>query len=413
MTPRDLLKDPRKRAFVALALLGLILIALLWPLAIGRDGRHLTAYRGGDEDASAVRGELIEAGYRVEGIRSTPYVLDDVADARGTVLLILGTERRYDAGEASAVLAFLERGGSVILADETGYGTDIAREAGFAFSSERVLDTESNRDGDANLPIAKARVGSETFDVLFNSPASLIPLSNAADHDVIARSSADAGTTGSFLDKNGNGEVDVADPAGPFPLVIRTTLGPGALVLVADTGVFMNAQVQEPDHDNAAFARALVAALAPQGATVLLDESRHAATPALAPWDNPLRALAGLTSGVVAPILTLIVLVAAAVLAWRFTRQTEDWSHHRFDLGQHLPLAADVRPDLARLQRMARRRISERFNIPLEQVAAMTTGELLALTGDRALSEAASGDARGDPTPLFRTFTDLPPEAMP
>jgi hypothetical protein len=108
------------------------------------------------------------------------------------------------------------------------------------------------------------------------------------------------------------------------------------------------------------------------------------------------------------------VAVVTWVLAWRLTRQTEDWSHHRHDVAQSLSLADEVRPDAARLQRMARRRISERFNMPLEQVAAMKTEELQALTGDRFLSEAATGALRGDPATHFRAFsTPLPPEATP
>jgi hypothetical protein len=59
---------------------------------------------------------------------------------------------------------------------------------------------------------------------------------------------------------------------------------------------------------------------------------------------------------------------------------------------------------------MARHRISERYNIPLEQVAAMTTEELLAVTHDKPLSEAAAGALRGDPAPLFASFSK-PPES--
>lgn len=413
---RNYLKDPRTRGFVALGVLGLVVLALLWPVAIGRDARHLTAYRDGDEDLSWFREELLAAGAEVASIRSTPHLLDDVEDAAGTVLVVVGNERRYDRAEADAVVRFLERGGSVVLADETGFGTDVAREAGFLFSSERVLDESRNYGGDPSLVVADATLDGERYHLLFNAPASIGLLSSAAAHEVLAESSPSVGGEGSFLDKNANGEVDERDAAGPFPLVVRTRVGAGTLVLVADTGLFANAQMDVPTDradppvplDNAAFAVALVQGLAPEGARVLLDESRHAPTPLLAPWSNGVRALARLTSGPLAPVVTLLVLLAAALLAWRFTRQTEDWSHHRHDVAQELRLPDDVRPDAARLQRMARRRISERFNMPLEQVAAMKTEELQALTGDRFLSEAASGALRGDPGPHFRAFSDSP-----
>lgn len=419
---RNYLKDPRTRGFIALGVLGLVVLALLWPVAIGRDARHLTAYRDGDGDLSRFREEMLASGVRLESIRSTPHLLDDVEDARGAVLLVIGNERRYDRAEALAVVRFLERGGSVVLADETGFGTDVAREAGFLFSSERVLDESSNYAGDPSLVVADATLRGERYHLLFNSPTSIGLLSRAAEHEVLAQSSPAVGGEGSFLDKNANGEVDERDSSGPFPLVVRTRVGEGTLVLVSDTGLFANAQLDVPTDkadppvplDNARFAVALVRSLAPADGRVLLDESRHAPTPLLAPWSNGVRALARLTSGPLAPVVTVLVLLAAALLAWRFTRQTEDWSHHRHNVAQELRLPDEVRPDSARLQRMARRRISERFNIPLEQVAAMTTEELQALTGDRFLSEAASGALRGDPGPHFRAFSPTPsPEATP
>lgn len=426
---RDALKDPRKRAFLALAVLGLLALSLVWPLAIGRDARHLTAYREGDEDVSQLRQELADAGVQVHAIHSTPHLLGDVEAPGETLLVIAGNERRYGASEAEAVLAFLERGGSVILADETGFGTDVARAAGFVFSSERLLDDRSNLRGVSSLVVADATLGTERYRLLFNSPTSIGALSRAGAYDVLALSSPAVGSDGSFLDRNGNGEIDQADSAGPFPLIVRTTLGQGTLVLVADTGLLMNEQmaiVQDDAGaplDNAAFLRALVASLVPTDGAVLLDESRHAPTPLLAPWSNGVRALGRLTSGPVAPLATLALLLAATLAIWRATRETEDWSHHRHDVTRDLPLSADVQPDASRLQRMARRRVSERFNIPLEQVAAMKTEELQALTGDKPLSEAAAGDVRGDLAPHFRALSfapasapspsTLPPEATP
>ncbi|HWH08955.1 MAG TPA: DUF4350 domain-containing protein, partial [Candidatus Thermoplasmatota archaeon] len=221
------LKDPRTRGLVAVALLGLVVLALLWPVAIGRDARHLTAYRGGEEDLSRFREELLASGARLESIRSTPHLLDDVKDARGALLVVIGNERRYDRAEADAVVRFLHRGGSVLLADESGFGTDVAREAGFLFSSERVLDESSNHGGDPSLVVADATLGGESYHLLFNAPASIAALSRAAPHEVLAQSSPPVGGRGSFLDKNANGEVDERDSAGPFPLVVRTRVGEG------------------------------------------------------------------------------------------------------------------------------------------------------------------------------------------
>lgn len=402
--PKLSLKDPRFRGLLALGLVTLLALTLLWPLAVDRDARHLSAYSTGPEDLSRLHGELELTGAKIHSIFSTAHLLTDV-DPTKSVLLIVGTERRYDPGEAQTVVDFLNAGGNVVLADETGFGSDVARAAGFAFSSQHVLDTV-NYNGDPKLVVSNVALGDQNYRVVFNAPATVVALSNAASHDVLATSSQPKFPDGSFLDTNENGEIDIADQAGPFPLVVRTHVGAGTLMLVSDTGAFMNAQVGLAGYDNARFAHALVQSLLPAaGGTLLLDESRHEPAWSIAPWENGLRTLGRLTSGDVMPFLVIALLLGGSLAAWRLTRQTEDWSHHTFDASRMLPLPESLRPDLARAQRMARHRISERFNIPLEQVAAMTTEELVAATGDQTLAEAASGALRSDPGPLFRSFS--------
>lgn len=406
------LKDPVKRGYAAAALLALLVLALVGPVVVNADARHLTAYRNGDEDVSLVRAAIEPKASRVESILATPDVLDE-ADPSKTLFVAIGAERRYDAHEAEAVVRFLEAGGRVLLADEGGFGTDIARAAGFAFGSQRVLDTR-NHLGDPKLVVASATLDGQDYPLLFNSPTTLVPLSDAGtDYETLVVSSRAAYPDGSYLDANANGEIDISDKAGPFPLVVRKSVGTegGVIVLVADTGLFMNAQGQLIDYRNVEFVAALVQALVPRDGVVYLDEARHAPTPGVAPWNAAARTLGRLTSGPVAPYATLALLVALTVVAWRLTRQTEDWSHHEFNVGMEIPVPDDLRPDLSRAQRMARRRISEKFNIPMEQVAAMPAEQLVTLTGDRLLAEAAAGTLKGDPAPLFRSFSSSSTEA--
>lgn len=398
------LKDPKFRGYVALAVLGLVVVALLWPVAVSRDARHLSAYGDGDEDLSRFRGELALVGAPVRNLAGSTHALADLEAPGKTLLIVVGTERRYDASEAQRVVDLLRAGGTVLLADETAFGSDVAREAGFAFSERRLLDT-SNFRGDPKLVVTTASLGDRSFRVVLNSPASIVPLSGAGAHDVLARSSDAQYPAGSYLDVNSNGEIDIADQPGPFPLIVRTNVGAGTLVLVADTGLFMNGQLALSDYDNARFVSELARSLVPSDGLIVLDESRHAPDALGAPWENALRTVARLTGGGVAPFILLTLLAAGTLAAWLLTRQTEDWSHHHFDVSALQNAPATVRPDLARAQRMARHRISERFNISMEQVAAMTTEELRALTGDKLLSDAASGALRGDLSPVFRAYS--------
>lgn len=404
------LKDPVKRGWALLAALGVVLVALAGPAVYDRDARHLTAYRDADEDVSAIREALEGRAGEVQAILSTPHQLAAHERPDRVLFVSIGAERQYSEGEARAVVEFLRAGGNVILADEGGYGTDVAAEAGWAFGEQGLLDT-SNFRADPSLVVAEGRAADRTFRLLFNAPTALVKLSNAGEHEVLAASSRAQYPEGSYLETNDNGEIDIADTPGPWPLVVRTQVGEGTLILVADTGLFMNQQAALVDFQNADFVAALAGETIPSDGLVVLDEARHAPPPALAAVDNAVRTLGRATSGVVAPLATLAAVLLVAIVVWWTTRETEDWTHHVHDVGHEVPAPADLRPDLDRAQRMARHRISEKFNIPLEQVAAMPAEQLVTLTGDKLLAEAAAGTLRSDPAPLFRSFSSTATEA--
>lgn len=407
----SLLQDPVARGRLALAILVALGLLLVAPFVLGTDARHLSAYRDGPEELGLARAELAAVAGEVDAILATPHALADVDEPARTLYVAIGPERAYDESEVAAILAFLRAGGRVLLADEGGHGNAIAREAGYGFLSSRLLDSR-NHQGDAQLVVAEARVsGDVAHRVLLNSPAALRRLPGAAgDPETLAWSSAAAYPNGSYVDIDGDGEVDLTDPVGPHPLVVLAPVGEGVLVLASDTGLFMDASLSLPEYDNAAFVRALAARLVPPDGLVLLDESRHAPAPLLSAWTEPLRVLGRATTGPVAPFVLVGLALAGTLLAWRLARPVEDWSRHGHDVGADVPAPEGLKPDLARAQRMARRRISERHNIPMEQVAGMTGEELLRLTGDKLLSEAAAGTLRSDPAPLFASFSrEAPP----
>lgn len=400
----QMLKDPVKRGWIAAALIGVLALSLLAPFVVGREARHLSAFRDGEEDASVALGEMEAKAATVEAFLGTAHALADIEEPHKALFVVMGTERRYTPSETDAIVAFLKAGGNVMLADEGGYGSDIAKEAGFAFGGAPLLDTQ-NHLGDTRLVAASARLDGVEYPLLFNAPTFLVPLSNAGAYEVLAQSSAPAFPDGSYADINGNGEIERSDTPGPWPLVVRTSVGAGTLVLLADTGVFMNRQTELLDYRNAAFLGELTRTLVPRDGRIVIDEGRHAPPAPLALYAWAVHGLARATSGPVAPFLTALVLVGASVAAWRLTRPTEDWSRHAHTLGEEIPVPADVRPDHDRAQRMARRAVSERFNIPMEQVAAMPADQLVALTGDRVLSEAAAGTLKSDPAPIFRAIS--------
>lgn len=389
--------DPVMRGRIGLGIAIFVALLLLGPFVFNTDARHLSAYREGDEDASSFRAVF---GGSADAFVATPHALADVEDPEGSLLVVLGAERRYDASEARAVVTFLRGGGNVLLADESGYGTAIAKEAGFAFATQRVLDTR-NHLGDPNLVDATVRVDEQSYRVLFNKPTHLVALPEALPHEVLARSSEAQYPQGSYVDTDGDGEIGRGDEPGPFILAVRVQVGAGTLVLVSDTGPFMNRQMSVAEFDNEAFVGALAAGLTGPDGRVYVDESRHAPPPHLALFDNAMRTTGRLLEGDVA-WLVLLVLFGGVALAWRYTRATQDWSHHDHSVDHEMQVPPEVRPDVERVQRFARRRISEKYNIPMEQVQAMTAEQLVAARVDRALAEAAGG-AIADPASFFRS----------
>ncbi len=403
---------PRQRGWLTLGILVAVSITLIAPFLFNADARHLSAYADGPEDASTFHSALDTIGGRVDNILATPLVLNDIEDPKNTMLVILGVERRYDPGERDAILAFLHAGGNVLLADEGGFGTDIAQEAGWAFGSERVLDTR-NHLGDYSLVTADVKLAN-TYRVLFNKPTSLVPLSrsNEVPHEILATTSPALYPDGSYQDINGDGAIDRADRPGPFALVVRATVGEGTLILIADTGPFMNRQMTVTEFNNDAFARALISTLIQGEARVLIDESRHAPHPGFAAWDTTARTVARLTQSTIGPwvVASLFLL---SFLAWRLTRPTEDWSHHEHRVGDDRPVAENVRPDAERMRRHALRRINEKYNIPMEQVQAMTAAELHAAIGDRNLADAAYSASKADAALFFKSGPRAPSSSSP
>ncbi|MEA3199702.1 MAG: hypothetical protein QOE90_1130 [Thermoplasmata archaeon] len=399
-----LLQDPKPRGWLAVGLVAALALIVLSPFVLFPAQRHLSAYAEGAEDASHVRGEL--SAWTTRDVLTTPSLLSGVKDPGKTLLLVMGAERRYDASEAEAIVSFLRAGGHVILADEGGFGTAVAREAGFAFDNSRVLDS-SNYHGDPKLVVANSTLAGRTYRILFNAPTAIVALPDATGlaPQVLARSTAAAAfPESSYRDLKGNGQIDIADPTGPFDLVVRTDRLGGTLVLVADTGLFMNGQVDLGEFENGAYVRALVNDILPRDGTILIDESRHAPHPGLAPLDDAARALGRVTSGDLVTYAAVALLVLAAAVAVAMTRATEDWSHHDHTVDHVVAAPESLRPDLERAQRLARRRISEKHNIPMEQVAAMSAEQLLAVCGDAMLANAAAGTLRADPSPLFRSY---------
>jgi len=246
-----------------------VLLYLLYPSILAdfsdRD-RSLSAYSNDWDDLSEFRTALEDRGYTTHGIIATPGILREVREPERTLLVIVGVETPYSYDDIRSIVDFVDKGGSLILADDYGYGDDLSNEFGITFHRYRMWDPSYVTNTSLlNIDLALPDINgtSRTYEVLFNDPTAI--------------ESNQQGTTlgftsnESFLDVNGNGAIDVQDQPGPFEVVTLK----GRMVFIGDPSIFINEMWTQLDND--IFLLALVDFLLPTGGTVLFDESIHAA----------------------------------------------------------------------------------------------------------------------------------------
>ena len=246
-----------------------VLLYLVYPSILAdvsdRD-RSLSAYSDDWNDLSEFRNALEERGYTTHAIVATPGILREVREPERTLLVVIGVETPYSYDDIGSIVDFVDKGGSLILADDYGYADDLANEFGITFYRYRMWDPDyvgntSILSIDLSLPDINGT--SKDYEVLFNDPTAI--------------ESNQQGTTlgftsnESFLDVNGNGAIDVQDQPGPFEVVTLK----GRMVFIGDPSIFINEMWPQLDNDD--FLLALVDFLLPNGGTVLFDESIHAA----------------------------------------------------------------------------------------------------------------------------------------
>ncbi len=163
--------------------------------------------------------------------------LAELASAPAGATLILIPYLSFTPAELELVSDFVSRGGTLILADDYGYGNQILEYLGLRvrFSTKALLDPISHYKNKWFPKISHLKPSPLTINIsslIFNRATTL---SNAEGSDILALSSSF-----SFLDQNGNHLRDEEEPVGPFPVISRHYLGNGQVILIADPSIFIN-----------------------------------------------------------------------------------------------------------------------------------------------------------------------------
>lgn len=239
---------------------------------------HLSAYSRRWNDISGFRDLASSRGLNTRALLTGPGELAKVEEV-SSVLVVIGMEKGYSAGEIAAISTFASRGGDILLADDFGYGNAVLENitAGQVRINNRHLrDIYYDKNPDFIRAWSRA-TGSMPdighLELLLDRPAALevSPVNRLRGQAaVLANSSSRA-----WLDGNDNLVRDPGEPAAAYPVAAYgyTSAGAGRLVVVSDPGLFVNEMIHRAD--NSIFISKLLDYFAAGDSRVIIDESRH------------------------------------------------------------------------------------------------------------------------------------------
>ncbi|MFQ6122391.1 MAG: DUF4350 domain-containing protein [Dehalococcoidales bacterium] len=163
------------------------------------------------------------------------------------VTLVLIPYLDFSPAELEELNSFVTQGGTVILADDYGYGNQILEYLGLKarFSGQPLLDPLSNYKNKwfPQIPhLAGSPITLDAERLVLNHATSLTGVETS---DALALSSVF-----SFLDLNGNQTWEEDEPTGPLPVISSHNLDKGQIILIADPSIFINSmQTMESNYN--------------------------------------------------------------------------------------------------------------------------------------------------------------------
>ncbi|MBA7690026.1 hypothetical protein ES703_98545 [subsurface metagenome] len=165
---------------------------------------------------------------------------------QGTTLILI-PYLSFTPDELEELNDFTTSGGTLILADDYGYGNQILEYMGLEtrFSGQPLFDplaSYKNKWFPRISRLESSPLTSNIEELVFNHATCL---TGVEDGDAIALSSSF-----SFLDLNGDQVWGEDEPAGPLPVISQHNLGSGQIILIADPSLFINSmQPMENNYD--------------------------------------------------------------------------------------------------------------------------------------------------------------------
>lgn len=284
---------------VPVAVLSVLAVVVLGAFVVGgaTSGASFGAFNPEWEGTTDLRSIADDAGADTKVATNTTAYDEHGED---TVAVVLAPEDGYTEAEVRRIEAFLDRGGTLLVADRGGTGNELlAALDADARVDGTLLRDERNYYRDPALPVATEVANhSLTTDVdslTFNYGTAVEP-----GNSTVLVSSSEFG----YLDSNGNGELDDDETLSSYPVATTEPVGAGQVLVVGDASAFINAMAERPE--NRQFARNVFA----DGETVLVDTSHSGSVPPLVGALLTVRGSPPLQGG-------LVLVAVLVVLGWQ------------------------------------------------------------------------------------------------
>ena len=221
-----------------------------------------------------------------------------------TTLLLIAPSRQPTSQEITAYRAFLERGNTIVLADDFGTGNAILRGIGSKISIQQDNLSSLDYTFDDRYILVVYPVTNETpfgtiRNLVLNRPAYL------EGGDTLMTT-----TFMSWADTNGNKRIDRDEMMGRFAVMAHEKAGKGEIIVLSDPSIFINS-MQDPGAtwDN----QKLIDDIVNRADPVLIDQmnSRTTGTEGMSTILHVMK------TSLSTEIVLIIVLLLIAAVAWR------------------------------------------------------------------------------------------------
>jgi hypothetical protein len=264
-TPRVLLA-----AFLVVILVALGTAAISAPATLG-------PYNPSWDGTSTMRTSIASDSDTQPVITSTTAY--DRISGDDSLVIILAPRQSYTDADVAHVRGFLDRGGTVLIAEDRRVGTnELLAELGVSARIDgRQLRDPQQYYRDPALPIvAGLSNSSAVFDTGNISEFTLNRGTALRETDGTAIANT---TEFAYLDANNNGQLDPSEPFQSYPVMSSEQVSGGRVIVVGDPSIFINQMIERDGN------RALVDQLIMTHDQVVIDSSHAPGTPpAIVAW---------------------------------------------------------------------------------------------------------------------------------